>query len=253
MVRAEVDREDIVRRPQVLAHLEHARNGRWDARALVDLRPLRSDRHLRLSRKSDGLAADRIVLAERVAFPVVVHENAALVRVAVEAEAHHVEGFALVPVCGRPDADETRNLLVVVDPDLQPHTWCARTKTEQVVADGEAAGLFARQALVPLRRRLVQVATALGADVAGHALRAPAEVVRGRNVRQVVEAELVTQVHGRVHEAWRVDNDGRLAVLFLNLDEPGDAVVAQDATSRISYAGGTPAMTFSCSRTMPSI
>src|SRR6266550_1890337 len=215
MVRAEVDREDVVRRPQLLAELEHARNRGWDACALVDLRPLRSDRHLRFSRKSDRLAADRVVLAQRVALPVVVHEDAALVRVAVEAEAHEVERFALVPIRSRPDADETRNLLVFVDPDLKPHARCARTKTEQVVTDREAARLFPRQPLVPLRRGLVQVATAMRADVTGHALPAPTQVVGSRDVREVVEAERVTQMQRRVREAWRVDDHGRLAVSFL--------------------------------------
>jgi hypothetical protein len=36
------------------------------------------------------------------------------------------------------------------------------------------------------------------------------------------------------HQTWRVDGDGRLAVAFLNFHEPGDALVVQDATPRIS-------------------
>jgi hypothetical protein len=38
----------------------------------------------------------------------------------------------------------------------------------------------------------------------------------------------------------------------VGLDEAGDTLVGQDATPRISYAGGTPALIFSCSRTIPS-
>ena len=127
------------------------------------------------------------------------------------------------------------------------------TKAEQVVADRESQRLRLRQPLVALRRGLVQVAAAGGADVTRDALRAPAEVVGGGDVREEVEAQLVTQVQRGLDQTRRVDDDRRLAVSLLNLDEPGYTVVVQDATPRISYAGGTPAMTFSCSRTMPSI
>jgi hypothetical protein len=41
-------------------------------------------------------------------------------------------------------------------------------------------------------------------------------------------------VQCRLHQTRRVDDDRRLAVSFLNLHEPGDAVVVQDATPRIS-------------------
>ena len=37
-----------------------------------------------------------------------------------------------------------------------------------------------------------------------------------------------------LHEARRIDDDRRLAVPFQNLHQPGDAVVVQDATPRIS-------------------
>jgi hypothetical protein len=50
---------------------------------------------------------------------------------------------------------------------------------------------------------------------------------------------------GGLRQARRVDDDRRLAVFFADLDEPGNAVVVQDDTPRSSYAGGTPAMTFS--------
>src|SRR6476469_5535971 len=56
-------------------------------------------------READGLAAERIVLAQRVPFPVVVHDQALQVRVAVEADCHQVELLALVPVGGRTDGD----------------------------------------------------------------------------------------------------------------------------------------------------
>jgi len=91
-----------------------------------------------------------------------------------------------------------------------------------------------RQTLETLRRRLVQVAAARRADVAGDTLCAPAEVVGRRDVREVVEAKLVPQVQGGLHETGRIDDDRCLAVSFLNLHEPGDTVVVQDATPRIS-------------------
>src|SRR5256885_8938571 len=62
--------------------------------------------------------------------------------------------------------------------------------------------------------RSVQVATAMRADVTGHALPAPTQVVGSRDVREVVEAERVTQMQRRVREAWCVDDHGRLAVSF---------------------------------------
>ena len=41
-------------------------------------------------------------------------------------------------------------------------------------------------------------------------------------------------MQGGLYETRRIDDDRRLAVSFLNLYEPGDAVVIQDATPRIS-------------------
>ena len=67
--------------------------------------------------------------------------------------------------------------------------------------------------------------------------------------------QLVAQVRRRLEQLRRLDDDGRLAERAPLLDEAGDVLVrrAQGATSRISYAGGTPARTASCSRTIPSI
>jgi hypothetical protein len=60
-------------------------------------------------------------------------------------------------------------------------------------------------------------------------------VIVGRgDVREEVEAELVTQVARRFRQARRVDDERRLAVGLANLDEPGNAVVVQLATSRSS-------------------
>jgi hypothetical protein len=169
-----------------------------------------------------------------MAFPVVVHEDAAQVRVAVETKAHQIEGLTLVPVRGRPDPDEAGHLLAVVDPRLQANARCAGADPEQVVAERESVWLRLRQTLVALCRGLVQIASARRADVTGDTLRAPAEIVGRRDVRQVVEAQLVAKVKGGLDETRRIDDECGLAVPFENFDEPGDAVVVQDATPRIS-------------------
>jgi hypothetical protein len=96
---------------------------------------------------------------------------------------------------------------------------------------------------VPPRRRPV---------VAGDAARAPAEEVSGTDVGEEVEALGVAQVDAGFDQAGRVDDQRCLAVFLFRLDQTGDALVGQDATPRISYAGGTPAWIFSWSRMMPS-
>jgi hypothetical protein len=88
--------------------------------------------------------------------------------------------------------------------------------------------------------------------VAGDPARAPAQVVRGADVGEKVEALRVAQVDAGLDQSGRVDDQGRLAVLLFRLDQSGDALKGQEATPRISYAGGTPAWIFSWSRTMPS-
>jgi formate-dependent phosphoribosylglycinamide formyltransferase (GAR transformylase) len=55
------------------------------------------------------------------------------------------------------------------------------------------------------------------------------------DVRQEVEALGVAEMQARLVQTGRVDDQRRLAVLDLRLDEPGDAFErAQDATPRIS-------------------
>ena len=70
---------------------------------------------LLLSGEANRLAADRVVLAQRVPCPVVLHDDAAQIRVPLDRDAHQVVGLALVPVRGRPDADDARDRLAVVD------------------------------------------------------------------------------------------------------------------------------------------
>src|ERR1700745_2915022 len=72
-------------------------------------------------REAHGLAALRIVLAQRMAFPVVLHDQALQVGMAVEANAHQVELLALVPVRRRPHRYDARHVVAVVDPHLEAH------------------------------------------------------------------------------------------------------------------------------------
>src|SRR5512133_1717573 len=72
--------------------------GRRDRRALV----------------LDGDAAERVVLALRVAGPVVRHEDPGQRRVAVELDAEHVPGLALLPVVGGVDGDDRGDVRVAV-------------------------------------------------------------------------------------------------------------------------------------------
>jgi hypothetical protein len=111
---------------------------------------------------------------------------------ALEADAEEIEGLTLVPVRGRPDPDDARDRLPVVEPDLDADPWSALAKREEVVADGEALRLQLRQPLEALGRRRVQVATACRGDVSGDTLRAPAEVVGRTDVREEGEPLLVS-------------------------------------------------------------
>ena len=82
----------------------------------------------------------------------------------------------------------------------------------------------------------MEVAPRGGPDVAGHALLAPAEVVGGRDVGEEVEAGLVPQPDGRLHEALALDDHRRLAVAGPLLDEPRHPRerLSHSATPRIS-------------------
>ena len=171
---------------------------------------------------------------------------------AVEADAHHVEGLSLVPVGGRPDRHDARDALAVLDPDLDADGRRSRPDRCQVVVDGKPGRLRLRRSRVPLRAQRVDVAPGGRAVVAGDCALAPVEVVDRCDVGQEVEALLVAQVRARLDETRRVDDEGGLAIRVLALDKPRNPFEGQLATPRISYAGGTPALIFSWSRTMPS-
>ena len=171
------------------------------------------------------------------------------------ADAHHVARLALVPVGGRPDRDDAlrparrRRARPGRVPAARPRRERAAGGSSSRSASASARGLRAR----PCRAGRVQVAAPGGADVAGDRPLVPAEVVGRSDVGEEAEAVLVAQVAARLDEPRRVDDERRLAVRLLRLDEARDPLVAQLATPRISYAGGTPARTFSCRRTIPSI
>ncbi len=149
VVRPEVDAHDVLAALELGRRREDGRDRGGDPRALVDPRAL-DDRHYSLFGEADGLAADRIVLPQRVPLPVVLHQDPAKVRVPLEADSHHVPRLALVPVGGRPDRDHALERLAVVDPDLEADTWRAVPQCQQVVVDREALRLRARDSSVPL-------------------------------------------------------------------------------------------------------
>ena len=63
----------------------------------------------------------RIVLAQRIAFPVLRHQQPPRIGMAVEHDAEQIPDFALEPVGRRPDAAHRRHVRVVaVQPHLQP-------------------------------------------------------------------------------------------------------------------------------------
>src|SRR5918912_2391435 len=187
-----------------------------------------------LAGEADGLAADRVVLAQWVPLPVVVHQDARQVRVPLDADAHHVPGLPLVPVGGRPDLDDARHRLAVVDPHLEAEPRRARPERQQVGAHREALRLELREGLVALGAGAAEVAPGRGADVAGDALLPPAEVVRRRDVRKEREALLVAEVEGRLDEPLGLDDDGLLAVLVLLPHVAGNVLPAHEATPRTS-------------------
>ena len=171
---------------------------------------------------------------------------------AVEADAHHVEGLPLVPVRGRPDRDDALDALAVLEPDLDAHGRRSGPDREQVVVDGEARRLGLRRPRVALGAQRVDVPARRSAEVPGDLALAPPEVVDRRDVGEEVEALLVPKVEARLEEPRRVDDERRLAERVLALDKPRYAFERQEATPRISYAGGTPALIFSWRRTIPS-
>src|SRR5690242_11480424 len=91
-----------------------------------------------LFRELHHLAADRIVPPQRVADPVVGHQDAGQVGVADELDAEHVERLALVPVGGRKkvaDGIDARRIAV----DEGPHTdLLPGVEVAQLVDDLEA-------------------------------------------------------------------------------------------------------------------
>src|SRR4051812_22161369 len=173
---------------------------------------------------------------------------------ALEELPHQIELLALVPVAGRPDGDDARHALSLVSPALQSGARSALPQREQVVADREALRLELGQHLEALRHRMHEVASARGADVAGDAFAAPAEVVGRDHVDADVEAELVARVLARLADPSRLDRHGRHVERAAMRDVARHAVpVGHVATPTRSYAGGTPAWCASCRRMIPSI
>jgi hypothetical protein len=103
-----------------------------------------------------------------------------------------------------------------------------------VVVDGETGRLGLGGAGEPLGCGLVQVAAGVRAEVAGYPLLAPAEIVDRRDVREEVEALLVAEMEACLDDSRRIDDERRLVVRVLPLDETWYAFESQLATPRIS-------------------
>ncbi len=146
-----------------------------------------------------------------------------------DVDAEHVVGLALVPVGGRPDLDHAGHGLAVVDPGLHADAAAVGDDRQEVVVEREPLRLAGRQRLQPLRHRCVQVTAGAGADVAGHALPAPAQVVDRGDVREEVVAQGVAQVQPGGNELGRLDDDRCLAVRLVDLDEAGNRLERHSA------------------------
>src|SRR6266536_453568 len=135
---------------------------------------------------------------------------------AVEADAHQVEGLALEPVLNA-DAPTARNL-------------------QQVVVDAEARALGLGQPGEAPGAGRVDVPAPCCALVARDLLLRlrPAEVVRRREIGEEVEALLVAQVEARFAQAGRIDYQRRLAVGLVRFHQSRYSLKGQLATPRIS-------------------
>jgi hypothetical protein len=100
-----------------------------------------------------------------------------------------------------------------------------------VVRDREPLRLRLGQLLQPLRAGRVQVAAAAGADVAGDALLAPAEIVGRGDVGEEVVALLVAEVLAGLAQERGLDDEGRLAVGRLRLQQARDLQLATPRSS----------------------
>ena len=90
----------------------------------------------------DRDAAERVVLALRVALPVVRHLDPGQRGMAVEDDAEEVPGLPLVPVAGRVHADQRGNVRVGVRrADLQPHPAVVGDRQHVIHRVQLAAGL----------------------------------------------------------------------------------------------------------------
>ena len=212
---------------------------------------------LLLAGEPHRLASERVVLAERMPVPVVLHEDAG------RGSGGPRRGC---PSCPTPRARASRRSARRRRRSARAHRRRTRPGDEGAAPRGRptrpaAGGRRPRSAAASAsgcvgqapRSGLVDVAPARVAPVAGDARAVPAEVVGGGHIGQEVEAGLVAEPERRLAQALALDDDRRLAVRLQLLHQPGDALELRHCPApRISYAGGTPAWIFSCSRTIPS-
>src|SRR5438093_2350423 len=142
--------------------------------------PLRSPRHSilfhvraellqcdleRLGRPGGHLDLDRIVLAQRIALPVLRHQQPSRIGVSVEDDAEEIPDFALEPVRSGPDTAYRRDVRVAAgDLDLDSHARSMRNRNQDVqeletgFARPEIDGDYVGQQLEPEVRVVAQLA-----------------------------------------------------------------------------------------------
>ena len=165
--------EDVL---EARSRLQHRRDRATGSGCPRRSRAFRSDGQLFLPREADRLAADRVVLAQRVALPVVRHQDPAEVRVPLDRGC---------PSCPRPRARASRRSArsgrrSATGSSSSSQTW-TRTRGARSAREARAGGSSSRSASASAtglrasagRARRVQVAAPGGADVAGDAASRP--------------------------------------------------------------------------------
>ena len=86
--------------------------------------------------------AQRKILAQRMALPIVRQENSSQIRMIVKNNSEQVVGFALVPVCRAPYACDCRHMnVLLIEQYFQPKT-VKLGRREQVIVDFKARLFF---------------------------------------------------------------------------------------------------------------
>jgi hypothetical protein len=134
-----------------------------------------------------------VVLAKRVALPLVGEQNALQVGMATKGDAKEVEDFALEPIGGGPDGDEAAGLFIGAE-------WNFQTQP-RVVSEG-----------IELRNEIAPLLAARPVD--------------GGVVFKQIEFFFVAGVAGDFEELRGIHNEDGLLAVFERIKDPGAKVFA---------------------------